>query len=195
MRPIGVPHNQRLKFTAAAILVFRASTSSQAAPAGELGPYARREDPMDLPIPTLLCELVAAGVWPAEGSAVWAQYQRPLASPERVRKFAAEEKEIHLSSPPFHTIADEVASASVVVVNEFWKRYGALDEIIPEKALILGDFGLGSDAPIILNYAVDALDPPVFRLRWIPNQPNKWVQGARNFSEFVSLLGLVNGGA
>jgi hypothetical protein len=148
---------------------------------------------MDLPLPTLLCDLIAAGVWPAERSAVWAQYQRPLASAERVRKLAAEEKEIHLFSPPFHTIADEVASASVVVVNEFWKRHGALDEIIAEKALILGDFGLGSDAPIILNYAVDALDPPVFRLRWAPNQPNKWVQGARNFGEFAFLLGLTKG--
>jgi hypothetical protein len=148
---------------------------------------------MDLPLPKLLSDLIATGVWPGEGNAVWAQYQRPLASVERVRKFAAEEKEIHLFSPPFHTIADEVASASVVVVNGFWKRYGALDEIIAEKALILGDFGLGSDSPIILNYAVDALDPPLFRLRWVPNQPNRWVQGARNFSEFASLLGLTKG--
>jgi hypothetical protein len=144
-------------------------------------------------LPTLLTDLIAAGVWPADGSAVWAQYLRRLVSVERVRKFAAEENEINLFSPPFHTIADELASASVVVVNEFWKRYGALDEIIAEKALILGDFGLGSDAPIILNYALDAFEPPVFRLRWVPNQPNRWVQGARNFDEFVSLLGLING--
>jgi hypothetical protein len=148
---------------------------------------------MELPLPALLSQLVAAGVWPADGKAVWAQYQRPLASPERVRRFAAEETEIHLCSPPFHTIADELASASAVVVNEFWKRHGALDEIIAEKALILGDFGLGSDAPIILNYAVDAFDPPVFRLRWLPNKATKWVQGARNFAEFALLLGLTGG--
>ena len=35
-----------------------------------------------------------------------------------------------------------------------------------------------------------AIDPPVFRLRWLPNQPTKWVQGARNFDEFASILGL-----
>jgi hypothetical protein len=107
-----------------------------------------------------------------------------------VRKFAPEEDELHLFVPPFQTIADEIAAAPVVVVNEFWKRFGALDEITAEKALILGDFGLGSDAPIILNYAVDAVDPPVFRLRWLPNRPTKWVQGARNFDEFASILGL-----
>ena len=32
MRPIGVPHNQRLKLTGAAILVFQASTSFEVAP-------------------------------------------------------------------------------------------------------------------------------------------------------------------
>jgi hypothetical protein len=148
---------------------------------------------MVLPIPPLLSQLIAAGVWPSDGKAGWGQYERPLASRERVREFAPEESEIHLWLPPFHTIADELASASVVVVNEFWKRHGALDEISADKALILGDFGLGSDAPIILNYAVDAVDPPVFRLRWLPNQPTTWVQGARNFDEFASILGLTRG--
>jgi len=148
---------------------------------------------MVLPLPPLLSQLIAADVWPTDGKAVWGQYERPLASPERVRQFAPEEKEIHLFVPPFHPIADEVASASVVVVNEFWKRFGARDEIVAEKALILGDFGLGSDAPIILNYAVDAVEPPVFRLRWLPNQPTKWVQGARSFDEFASILGLTRG--
>jgi hypothetical protein len=145
---------------------------------------------MDLPVPTQLSDLIAAGVWPGDAKAAMAQNLRPLVSAERVRKFAAEEIEIHLFAPPFHTVAHEIASASLVVVNGFWKRFGALDEIIAEKALILGDFGLGSDAPIILNYGVDALDPPVFRLRWTPNEPTKWVQGARNFAEFAALLGL-----
>ena len=143
-----------------------------------------------LPLPPLLSQLIAAGIWPTDAKAGWGQYERPLASRERVRRFAPEEDEIHLWVPPFRTIADEVASASDVVVNEFWKRQGALDEIIAEKALILGDFGLGSDAPIILNYAIDAIDRPVFRLRWLPNQPTKWVQGACNFDEFASILGL-----
>jgi hypothetical protein len=148
---------------------------------------------MVLPLPPLLSQLIVVGLWPSDGKAGWGQYERPLASRERVRQFAPEEDEIHLCVPPFHTIADEVAAASVVVLNEFWKRFGALDEIVAEKALILGDFGLGSDAPIILNYAIDAVDPPVFRLRWLPNQPTKWVKGARSFDEFASILGITCG--
>jgi hypothetical protein len=150
---------------------------------------ATRGTLMVLPLPPLLSKLIAAGVWPSDVKAKWDQYERPLASPERVRAFAPEENEIHLWMPPFHTIADELASASVVVVNKFWKRFGALDEIIAEKALILADFG----APIILNYAVNAVDPPVFRLRWLPSQSTKWVQGARSFDEFALLLGLTRG--
>ena len=148
---------------------------------------------MELAFPKLLTDLIVAGVWPANAKAACAQNLRPLVSSERVRMFAAEEDEVHLSCPPFRTIAQEVASASPIVVKEFWARHGALHEIVAEKALILGDFGLGSDAPIILNYAVDAVDPPVFRLRWVANQPTRWVQGARSFAEFAWLLGLSTG--
>lgn len=147
---------------------------------------------IDLPIPQQLRDLISAGVWPSADRAASEQNLHPLASADRVRTIAAEEEVIYLYRPPFRTIADEIASASDVVVNEFWMRHGALNDIIAEKALLLGDFGLGSDAPIILNYALDAVDPPVFRLRWASNEPNKWVQAARNFDDLVALLGLMN---
>ena len=78
------------------------------------------------------------------------------------------------------------------MIEGFWGPYGALHEIVPEKALILGDFGLGSDAPIILNYAADPEDPPVFRLRWRDGRRTDWVQGACNFDEFASMLGFTD---
>ena len=142
---------------------------------------------MELAIPPLLDLLVASGRWPSRGGAARRQ---PFVAREHVRQFAPEEDQIFLQPPPFHTIAQEVASVSSIVVEEFWGRYGSLNEIAPEKALILGDFGPGSDAPIILNYAADPKDPPVFRLRWREGRATDWVQGARNFAEFASLLGL-----
>jgi hypothetical protein len=83
-----------------------------------------------------------------------------------------------------------MASASAVVVENYWKRYGALSQINPRLALIIGDFGLGSDAPIILNFAANCEDPPVFRLRWGSGGNTEWIQGATNFDEFAKLLGL-----
>jgi hypothetical protein len=144
-------------------------------------------------IPDLIKELVAAGVRPGDArSAEW-QNPRPLVSPEFVRRFAAEVDQIYLYAPPFRTIADDVSSSRQVVVDRYWKVFGALDQITPEKALLLGDFGLGSDAPIILDYARDSLDPPVLRLRYGAGRRTDWVQGARNLAEFASILGLTSG--
>ena len=142
------------------------------------------------PIPALLDQLLSSGKWPTDAQKAMAQNLRPLASPDRVRLFAPEEDLIYLNAPPFRTIADEMRAASAIVVNEFWKRFGALNQIVPEKALILGDFGLGSDAPIILDYARHACDPPVLRLRYAGDGSTDWVQGARNFEEFATMLGL-----
>lgn len=145
---------------------------------------------MEFALPNLLTELLSNGIWPPDGNAAMAQNLRSLVPPDRVRLFAVEEDVIFFNFPPFRTIADDLAAASPVVIEGFWAPYGALHEIDPARALILGDFGLGSDAPIILNYAIDQIDPPVFRLRWRDGRGTDWVQGARNFADFAALLGL-----
>lgn len=74
---------------------------------------------------------------------------------------------------------------------EFWERFGALDQIDPERALVIADFGLGADSVVVLDFARDAVNPPVLRLRWGPRGVgNAWVQGARDFDEFATILGL-----
>lgn len=117
-----------------------------------------------------------------------AQQSRPLVPAERVRLFAEDESLICLAPPPFSTIAQERDAGGS---GDFWPRFGALDQIEPEKALSIGDFGLGSDSPIVLDYARDAMNPPVLRLRWRSRDgANEWVQGARDFDEFATMLGL-----
>jgi hypothetical protein len=64
---------------------------------------------------------------------------------------------------PFHTIADEAKGKMLAL---FWSKFGALEMISPKDALIIGDFGLGSDSPIILDYRDGTSDPPVLWLRW-----------------------------
>jgi hypothetical protein len=116
------------------------------------------------------------------------QQLRPIISTDRVRRFAAEETLICLQPPPFPTIAKVRAAGGA---GDFWERFGALDQIDPERALIIGDFGLGSDSPIVLDYARNPSSPPVLRLRWGPRgQGNEWVQGASDFDEFAEMLGL-----
>src|SRR5690349_12838208 len=121
-------------------------------------------DTNDLPLPAQLTRLIASGIWPsAKGPSMNEQQLRPLIPPERVRRFAPNETLICLAMPPFATIASLRAMGGS---GDFWPRFGALDQIVPEKAVIIADFGLGSDSPIILDYSRDATDPPVLRLLW-----------------------------
>jgi hypothetical protein len=140
-------------------------------------------------LPPALARLIAEGVWPsAAGPSMNEQQFRPTIPAERVRQFAAEESVICLQPPPFPTIAQERAAGGA---GDFWERFGALDQIDPERALIIGDFGIGSDSPVVLDYGRDAANPPVLRLKWGPwAKNNQWVQGARDFDEFAAMLGL-----
>ena len=141
-----------------------------------------------LNLPTLLTELLAIGLWPRNAKEAMAQNLRSLVTSERVRIFAPEESKIYLHAPPFHTLEREVERASPPV-SKFWMENGALDQISPALCLVLGDFGLGSDAPIILNYEKNRFNPSVFRLRWCqPRGNNSWVQCASTFDEFAQFL-------
>ena len=116
------------------------------------------------------------------------QQLQPTVSADRVRRFAADESLICLQPPPFHTVAEERAAGGS---GDFWERFGALDQIDPERAVIIGDFGLGSDSPVVLDFAQNASNPPVLRLRWgTSGRGNEWVRGACNFDEFAAILGL-----
>jgi len=145
----------------------------------------------ELPLPPGLTRLLGTGAWPsADGPSMTAQQLNPSISADRVRRFAAEESLICLQPPPFLTIAQVQAAGGA---GDFGERFGALDQIVPEKALIIGDFGLGSDSPVILDFARNASNPPVLRLRWGPDRRTEWVQGARDFDELAEMLGLTEG--
>jgi hypothetical protein len=143
-------------------------------------------------LPPGLDRLIAGGVWPtATGPSMTAQQIRPIIPPERVRCFAAEESVICLQPPPFHTLAQECAGGGA---GDFWERFGALDQIDPTRAVVIADFGIGADSVVVLDYARDAANPPVLRLRWAERGVgNEWVQGARDFDEFAAILGLYKG--
>jgi hypothetical protein len=143
-----------------------------------------------LPIPTLLIEMIAARRWPANEDDERAQNLKYLAPPDRVRLIAPEESVIYLYSPPFYTVRER----SNTCEREFWKSpMAAAKEIDYDLALDIGDFGLGSDAPILLDYRANACEPRVIRLQWPRDgttNPNHWVEAAPSFLAFVNALGL-----
>lgn len=114
------------------------------------------------------------------------QDSHPIIATEIVKRFAPEEKSICLAQHPFSTIARE----RDLCPSDFWERFGALEQINPQLALTIGDFGIGSDAPIILDYSGNPSNPPVLRLRWgSADEVNQWVRVSSDFDEFAQILG------
>jgi hypothetical protein len=134
----------------------------------------------------LLEELIAAGRWPGDKKQAMAQNLKPRASPERVQALAPEEQRLYLLPPPFLAVRQKNE------VNPFWLSDMAAPRGIDfDLALDIGDFGLGSDAPILLDYREDAANPRVIRLRWSGNgKANEWVVLTPDFDSFVAALGL-----
>jgi len=144
--------------------------------------------PFTFPFPPGLVRLIASGVWPSrDGPSMIEQQSRPIVPAERVRVFADDESLICLARPPFRSVAQAMAAGGSA---DFWQKFGALHQITPEAALIIGDFGLGSDSPIVLDYGISRTDPPVRRLRWHQGGKTEWVTGAANFDEFAAMLRL-----
>ncbi|QOV88640.1 hypothetical protein [Humisphaera borealis] len=148
-----------------------------------------------LPIPIRLQELLQGGTWAVEGEQCgWGL--RIAVSADRVRQIASDESEIYFCSPPFKTVAQyEVEHGlrrdGLAEGYNFWKEQGAVDQLVAEQATVIGDFGPGTDSPIILDYR-DALgSPKVRRLKWSERgDKNEWVVCAKSFDEFADLLGL-----
>ena len=111
-----------------------------------------------LPIPELLTALIASGEWTPHGTPPGGM--RNLGK-EAAQRLSSDDDQLVLMPPPFHTIADEVARG-----NSWWNTaLTNVGEIDYSKALIIADFGMGSDSPIVLYYESLA-EPLVMYLHW-----------------------------
>jgi len=121
-----------------------------------------------------------------------AQNRRPRVPLAHVHRFAPEERDIYLLCPQFKSVSQLFRSG-----ERFWEwEQAAPGEISFNHAVAIGDFGIGSDAPVILDYRPDPPQPCVLRLRYeyVPGPPpttvTHWVGVARCFDEFADMLGL-----
>jgi hypothetical protein len=137
-----------------------------------------------LPLPKRLLALIDSGLWPTTSDEERRQNIQSLISRERIQHSAPEQDRIYFFRPPFRTIAQRMNGAE----KAFWSKWGALSDIAPDLALDLGDFGLGADSAIALDYRYD--NPPVIRLVWRKPEPNTWIRCADTFDQFADMLGL-----
>lgn len=131
-------------------------------------------------IPELLLTLLAESRWPRDADEALG---RTFVSEDRIRRL----REICLYPPPFRTLAQGLADGG----DRFYAAFGALHELVPEAAIPIADFGLGADAPILLDYRAGPADPAVITLEWPGDgEPNYWAVMAPDFASFVDMLGL-----
>jgi hypothetical protein len=136
-------------------------------------------------LPARLRRLVELRWWPYDYQSEIQQNLHSLIPEDRVRAFAPEERIIYFNRPPFHAVSALLASN-----EQFWTSELACPSGISfEHTVVLGDFGLGSDAPIVLDYRTDAMRPSVLRLRYSDSTPNTdWVTAAVDFETMCDIL-------
>lgn len=133
-------------------------------------------------LPEELCRLISTGHWPrSEREANRQNLRDPPVPRSLVKQIVPGETQLYLYWPPFRTVAHRYNHGE----HEFWDEFGAVHEISPERTLLIADFGLGSDAPIVLDYREPG-PPLVLRLQWgEPPDGNHWVRFFATFDEFA----------
>jgi hypothetical protein len=136
-----------------------------------------------LQVPRELMALIESGFWPRNHDEARNQNLRCLLSESSIRAFAPEEYRIFFLPPPFYTVSQVLPGE-----QHFWSDPStATHEIDPDLTLLIGDFGLGSDAPLALDYRWSKTEPRVIRLRWAKDG-NHWVEVAATFAHFTSYM-------
>jgi len=138
-------------------------------------------------LPSELTDLIASGTWPlTEAEANRQNLPTGPIPRELVQRLVPGEDQLVLRPPPFRTIAERCEGAGPDGgERKFWQEYGALDQIDPKRAVLIGDFGLGSDAVIVLDYR-QAPSPSLIRLAWLDGALRpRWVPFFAVFSEFA----------
>lgn len=124
--------------------------------------------------------MISEGRWPATSDEASGQSLLSRISADRKRSLRG----IYLYPPPFRTLANGGT-------DQFYRKYGVMDQIQPELAVGIADFGIGADSPILLYYKKSKMEPVVINLDWDGDgNATTWVVMAESFSEFIDLLGL-----
>ena len=131
-------------------------------------------------LPDALQKLIDEGIWPQSDEELRRQNLDPLITEVAIQSFAPDERKLYLYAEPFPTIETERINN-----KDFDDEWNALEEIDPKKALLIADFGLGSDTAIILDYRTE--EPELLRLKR-GKERNHWIPLGLSTEEFANKL-------
>ena len=133
----------------------------------------------DYVLPERLVSMVADGVWDTPG------YVDDRVDRSIVEPWDPVADGIHLTSS-FETVSELLAS--LPELPTIWPT----DGVDPDRLVVIADFGLGTDNPVVLDFSVDP--PAVLTIDFdesstTPSRP-RWKTIASSFDGFVDALGL-----
>ncbi len=138
-----------------------------------------------LMLPSELVWLIESGWWPTQANAKY-QNGAGLVAPEQVQRVSREDRRIYFLPPPFQRVAEAMDRHP-----SFWLSPAvALRQIDPYRAIDIGDFGIGSDSPILLDFRQDMAQPAVLYLHYDAHRTTRWLKCADSFLEFMQRLQL-----
>ena len=132
---------------------------------------------MNHELPSLLREMLANGAWATTGNEVDDRIPLRVA-----RRWDSAASGIHLTRPSL--LVEDIRH--VPELGELWN----VTDVDPEECVVIGDFGIGSDNPIVLDFAYA---PPTVRTQDFGRRGELgpvWITIATSFDDFVELLGL-----
>ena len=147
-----------------------------------------------MPLPTELLALIAQGRWPIGEKGVY--NLRPLVKGESAKRVFRITDELHFSNAPLATVAEaDEREVRVYGGSSFWKsEWAAPAELDWARAIDIGDLGIGSDSPIVLDYRDCPPQPSVryLRVTWLSETErvfeNHWEKVADSFGDFLRML-------
>ena len=145
------------------------------------GSFPGSVEPSELPE---ILERLSKGAWPGDATAERAQHLRSAVAPDRVVELThGDQDHLCLKAPPFLRLSAMAES------NPWWYECGALRHFDPAGAVVLGDFGLGSDAVFVVELQPGSTPGRVLRMRWHARGP-EWVEWFSSLGRLVTELGL-----
>ena len=130
-------------------------------------------------LPKELQKLIDSKQWPLNQKQF--SDQKVIFTKEIVKELFPEEDELFFYLPPFKTVEQLIEGGE----QRYWKSKSAkIEQIAPKETLIIGDFGMGADVCIALDYRFE--EPKVIKLIYA----KKWVTVAQSFKELSAKLEL-----
>ena len=143
-------------------------------------------------IPNIIQKLIENEFWPNKNN-VDQQNIKQLVDFNLIKQIIPEEDNLYFYSPPFVTINRLLKRGDAFFLMPEVKD--SLEQIDVNKTVLIGDFGIGSETELALNYSDSENYPSVIRLKWFYDYDNhlrwaKWVRVSDSFDEFARLAGL-----